>query len=55
MSSSGADHSARFMAYSMYFLKMQLLSEQFEMTDEEKTGVKRNGNFYRAFLQCSIS
>jgi hypothetical protein len=38
--SSGAHHHARFMAYSIYFLKMELLSEQFEMTDEERRGVK---------------
>lgn len=54
MCSSGAHHHARFMAYSIYFLKMQLLSEQFEMTDEERRGVKEMSTFIALFHSAAF-
>lgn len=54
MCSSGAHHHARFMAYSIYFLKMQLLSEQFEMTDEERRGVKEMTTFIALFHSAAF-
>ena len=54
MSYSGAHHHARFMAYSIYFLKMQLLSEQFEMTDEERRGVKEMATFIALFHSAAF-
>ena len=48
------------MAYSIYFFKMQLLSEQFEMTDLEAANVKSMATFValfniKAFLQSRLS
>jgi hypothetical protein len=48
------------MAYSIYFLKMQLLSEQFEMSDLEAAKVKSMATFValfhsKAFLQSRLS
>ena len=47
------------MAYSIYFFKMQLLSEQFEMTDLEAANVKSMATFValfniKAFLRREI-
>lgn len=48
------------MAYAIYCLKMQLLSNQFDMNNEEMIGVKRMANFIaffysRAFLTSRLS
>ncbi|KZS02306.1 Uncharacterized protein APZ42_000705 [Daphnia magna] len=56
----GAHHHARFMAYSIYFLKMQLLSYQFEMSHEESKAVKEMSIFIalfhsEAFLKSRLS
>ncbi|KZS13024.1 Uncharacterized protein APZ42_021948 [Daphnia magna] len=45
----GAHHHARFMAYAIYYLKMQLLSNSFEMSVDEVRGVKRMANFIALF------
>lgn len=57
---SGAHHHARFMAYAIYFIKIELLSERFSMTDEESRNVKRMANFIalfhtRPFLQSRLA
>ncbi|KZR97635.1 Cc8K15.2-like protein, partial [Daphnia magna] len=57
---SVAHQHARFMAYSIYFLKMQLMSQRLNMTDDEAGKVKRMSTFIavfhsRAFLRSRIS
>jgi hypothetical protein len=56
----GADHHARFMSKSIYYLKIFLLSKTFKMSAEEKKTVKRMaifiGVFYgKYFLETSLS
>ncbi len=47
--STGAHHHARFMAYGIYYLKMQLLSEKFQMSVKERRNVKRMADFVALF------
>jgi hypothetical protein len=47
--STGAHHHARFMAYGIYYLKMQLLSEKFQMAVKERRNVKRMADFVAFF------
>lgn len=42
------------MGYSIYFFKMQLLSEQFEMNDEERRGVKGMAIFIALFHSAAF-
>lgn len=42
---AGANHNARFMAYAIYFLKLQMMSERFQMSQNERTEVNFRGNF----------
>jgi hypothetical protein len=38
---SGANRHAKVMAYAIYFLKLQMMSETFPMSKNERTEVKR--------------
>lgn len=56
----GAHHHARFMAYAIYYLKIQLFSKRFAMSSTELSGVKRMANFIalyytHAFLRSWLS
>lgn len=45
----GALHHARFMSKAIYFLKMFLLSQRFELDDDEYSQVKKMANFIALF------
>nr|CAH0098703.1 unnamed protein product [Daphnia galeata] len=50
----GANHHARFMASSIYFLKIELMSERFPLTDVESNQVQENGfdlKYYSSMLR----
>jgi hypothetical protein len=47
--STGAHHHVRFMAYGIYYLKMQLISEKFQMSVKERRNVKRMADFVALF------
>jgi hypothetical protein len=47
--STGAHHHVRFMAYGINYLKMQLISEKFQMSVKERRNVKRMADFVALF------
>jgi hypothetical protein len=56
----GAHHHARFMAYAIYFLKIELMSVRFQLEQTERKQSKRMAHFIslfhsEAFLRCRLS
>ena len=56
----GPDHHARWMSKSIYILKLELLSNQFELDNQERSSIKIMaefvGLFYgQAYLKCPLS
>ena len=46
----GADHHARWMSKAIYFMKLELLSNQFQMTEKESASVTKMAEFVGLFF-----